>query len=123
MLVTVKMAIKQLNVEIVSDKVTTCEIPNADGSGISHTSTKHYTVIEDVLIDDCEVWKIHAQGDLKQIAYLEEELRNLKLTHYALLEMNRNYIKYDMPASKEILADRLNCQFDMQQLTYNPTYE
>ena len=111
------MAIKQLNVEIVSDKVTTRTIPKLGGG--SYHINRHFTVVKGVFIDSDGVCELHAHGDLKRIEFLEKELENLKLKHYALLEMNRNFVKYDMPVSKEILADRLNRQFDMQKLILN----
>lgn len=108
------MNIKQLNVEIVSDKVTTREIPKLSGG--SYNVNHHFTVIEDVFIDSREVWEVHARSDLKRIESLEKELNKLKSKHYALLEMNRNFVKYDMPVSKEILESRLYRQFNMSML-------
>ena len=110
-----KTNIKQLNVKIVSDKVTTFEQPDIDDG--SFTITSHFTVVEDIFFDGRrEMWKLHAHSDLKRIEYLEKELENLKSKHYALLEMNRNFVKYDMPGSKEILESRLYRQFNLSMI-------
>lgn len=110
-----KTNIKQLNVKIVSDKVTTFEQPDIDDG--SFTITSHFTVVEDIFFDGrCEMWKLHAHSDLKRIEYLEKELENLKSKHHALLEMNRNFVKYNMPGSKEILESRLYRQFNLSMI-------
>ena len=76
-----------------------------------------YTVtVEGITHINGDVVEIHNQSDYQHIQYLEKRLASIEQKFAGLLEMNRNYIKYDMPASKEIMRSRLIRQYGVTEL-------
>jgi hypothetical protein len=78
--------------------------------------TNYIVLVDSVSRVGNDFVEIHTRGDYDHIAWLEKELQKTKQTLAQLKEMNRNYIKYDMPASKKIMAGRLVRQFGVSEL-------
>lgn len=89
---------------------------------VSTIKTPDNREVLDITIDQCQILLdsdgpnlayISTSSANSEIARLTEDVRRLTLKYGAIREMMRNYIKYNMPASPEILKDRLSRQFNV----------